>query len=97
MNFDKWVNNTTWKKIILMILGTMLLMEIVREILFYTLFHDVFTTVNHVITSEEVNMENSKKIADTHSNEITKKFDQAFSNADDVIESSHEKIRNLMN
>lgn len=104
MNFNSFVNNLSWKKLILIIVGVVIVGWLVREVMFWTFFHEtkqMFNQFNKQFTEQQKDIQ--KTISDSDNefvarnknfNDLSKNFNQGFDELQNKNAATWEKIEN---
>lgn len=100
MDFNTFVNSLSWKKIIVVGLGVMIGFWLVREIIFWTFFHEaqqVFTQLNSQISQEQKDIQKKISDSDKEFSERGKKFDELSDHFGKTVEDAQKNMMDYMN
>lgn len=100
MDFNTFVNSLSWKKIIVIGLGVMIGLWVIREIIFWTFFHEaqqVFTQLNSQISQQQKDIQKKLSDSDKEFSERGKKFDEVSDHFGKTVEEAQKNIMNYMN
>ena len=95
MKLDEYINQMSWKKIILIIIGAFLAVSLLRMILFITVFNQTTNGVKQTISYQKEHLENVRqqfKKADQEAEKIT---DDTFAHVDAAFDRVQENWHNI--
>ena len=99
MNLDAMVNKLTWKKIAVVVLVVVLGMWIVREIMFWTFFHEasqMFGQFNTQFEQQQKQIHNKLIESESDFDKRRKSFDESFNQTHQMIEESSQQFQKVM-
>jgi len=95
MNLDEYINEMSWKKIILMIMGAFVAISLLRVIMFMTVFKETQHGIEKTIQHKQDFLDNIHQQFQEADKRTDKLVDETFKSVHQTINRTHQNIHDI--